>query len=257
MTRYSFGNPRFDFETVTSTNDFAKEGIAKGVAEGALYTAQHQTKGRGRRGATWHDAKGESALMSFVTYPPFPISQAWILSFAAALAVCDAVQSFGADALIKWPNDVLLNGGKLAGVLVEAANAGNDRYGAVIGIGVNVAQKTFPDSDGFALAPVSLCMALDSAPETETVIQQVAARLSHRYGQCHGEETRADLLRAWRERLILGETQSGLCLETNRKVRGILRDVRLSDGAALLEEPDGTFTVARPVETPGGESNRV
>ena len=65
------------------------------------------------------------------------------------------------------------------------------------------------------------------------------------------------MLSAWRERLVIGESQFGLCLETNRRVRGILRDVRLTDGAALLEEPDGTFTVARPVETPSEEPDRV
>src|SRR5579863_941638 len=113
------GNPRFEIDTVTSTNDFAKEGIAKGVREGALYSAKHQTKGRGRRGASWSDAPGESALMSFVLYPSFPLEEAWALSFAAALAASEAIRSFGVKASIKWPNDIVLDSRKLAGVLVE------------------------------------------------------------------------------------------------------------------------------------------
>jgi BirA family biotin operon repressor/biotin-[acetyl-CoA-carboxylase] ligase len=251
----SLGTPRFDFDTVTSTNDFAREGIQKGMPEGALYTSRHQTKGRGRRGASWLDSKGASALMSFVLYPTFAVSEAWVLSFAAALAVCEAVQGIGAGALIKWPNDIVVQGGKLAGVLVETACAGERGYGAVVGIGINVAQAGFPCRDDFALAPISLAMVLGaSAPGTETVIQAVSQRLGRRYAECAGAETRTRLLSAWRERLVIGESQSGLCLETNRRVRGILRDVRLTDGAALLEEPDGTFTLARPVETPGEES---
>lgn len=252
------GYPRYDFDTVTSTNDFAKIGVEKGVPEGALYTARHQTRGRGRRGASWQDEAGASALMSFVLYPSFPIADAWILSFAAAVSVCDALQQFGANGVIKWPNDILLHGAKVAGVLVETARSADGRYGAVIGIGVNVGQKSFPDAEGFGIVPISLATALGSAaPPAEMVIAQVRQGLAHRYLECGSAESRQRLLRAWRERLILGQSQTGISVETGRKVRGILRDVRLEDGAALLEEPDGTFTVARPVETPDEETNRV
>lgn len=251
------GSPRFDFETVTSTNDYAKDGIAKGVAEGALYTARHQTQGRGRRGASWSDAPGESALMSFVLYPPFPLEDAWLLSFTAALATSDAIRSLGATPAIKWPNDIILAGRKVAGVLVETARAANESYGAVVGIGVNTAQKSFPESATYPIPPISLSMAMAPAPSTDEVIMEVARCLSQLYAECRHPDGRQLLLRAWREQLVTGELQRGVCVETGRVARGFLRDVRLTDGAALLEEPDGTFTVARPVETPGEERDRV
>jgi BirA family biotin operon repressor/biotin-[acetyl-CoA-carboxylase] ligase len=246
------GQPRFEFDTVTSTNDFAKEGIAKGVPEGALYTAKHQTKGRGRRGASWSDAPGESALMSFVLYPPFPLEDIWMLSFAAALAVSEALRALGTKTAIKWPNDIILGGGKLAGVLVEAVGARGRAYAAIIGIGINVAQKGFPEAEGYALSPVSLRMATgDSRVSISQVIDEVARHLSRRYADCSQAEDRQRMLRLWHEHLVIGELQRGVCVETGRKVRGFLRDVRLTDGAALLEEQDGTFTVARPIETTG------
>ncbi|HEX5323211.1 MAG TPA: hypothetical protein VFW40_05445, partial [Capsulimonadaceae bacterium] len=179
------------------------------------------------------------------------LDQAWVLSFAAALATSDAIRFFGAKTLIKWPNDIVLSGGKVAGVLVETARANGSGYGAVVGIGVNIAQEAFPNSDRFPIPPVSLKMAQGgAAPKAEQVIAAVARCLSSRYAQCSSPEDRQPMLRAWKEELVMGELQKGVCVQTGRMLRGFLRDVNLTDGSALLEEPDGTFTVARPVETP-------
>ena len=258
----SFGNPRIDLDVVTSTNDVARAAVREGVAHGALFTARHQTRGRGRRAATWIDQPGESALMSFVVYPDFPIADAWVLSFAAALAASEALVGLGARAAIKWPNDILVLGGKAGGVLVEAVPAIAGRWAAIIGIGINVGQRSFVQAEAYPIPPTSLRIALgERAPDTEQLIRIVAECLARRLAECDRPDRREKLLASWRAMLQTGAMQAGICAATGRRVVGILRDVRLSDGFAMLEEENGTFTIARPVETysapVGAEANQV
>jgi BirA family transcriptional regulator, biotin operon repressor / biotin---[acetyl-CoA-carboxylase] ligase len=111
-----------------STNIRARELAARGAVHGTLVTASEQTAGRGRQGRTWVAPPGSSLLCSLVIRDP-----PRLLSLAAGVAVASVA---GPDAQVKWPNDVLLDGRKLAGVLVE----GRPQEGwAVLGIGVNVA----------------------------------------------------------------------------------------------------------------------
>ncbi len=126
----TLGLPRLHLRATDSTNDRAKALAAAGAPHGTLVTAGEQRGGRGRQGRTWAAPPGRALLMSLVL-------REWpaILPLAAAVAVADVA---GARATIKWPNDVLLGGGKLAGILVE----GRPQEGwAVLGIGVNVAVR--------------------------------------------------------------------------------------------------------------------
>jgi BirA family biotin operon repressor/biotin-[acetyl-CoA-carboxylase] ligase len=121
------GRPRLHLRETTSTNDRARGLAVAGAPHGALVTAGAQSAGRGRQGRTWAAPPGRALLLSLVL-------REWdaLLPLRAGLAVADLA---GGAAVVKWPNDVLVGGGKLAGVLVEA------RPGewAVLGIGVNVA----------------------------------------------------------------------------------------------------------------------
>jgi BirA family biotin operon repressor/biotin-[acetyl-CoA-carboxylase] ligase len=122
------GAPRAHFRLTDSTNARARELAAAGAPHGTLVTAREQTAGRGRQGRTWAGPPGRSLLLSVVVRE-FDA----LLPLRAGLAVADLA---GDDARVKWPNDVLLDGRKIAGVLVE----GRPQEGwAVVGIGVNVA----------------------------------------------------------------------------------------------------------------------
>jgi BirA family biotin operon repressor/biotin-[acetyl-CoA-carboxylase] ligase len=122
------GRPRLHLRTTSSTNDRARELALAGAPHGTLVTAGEQTAGRGRQGRSWSAPAGRALLASLVVRDPPAL-----LPLAAAVAVADAV---GSAATIKWPNDVLLDGGKVAGILAE----GRPQQGwAVLGIGVNVA----------------------------------------------------------------------------------------------------------------------
>jgi BirA family transcriptional regulator, biotin operon repressor / biotin---[acetyl-CoA-carboxylase] ligase len=126
----TLGRPRLHLRTTTSTNDRARELAAAGAPHGTLVTAVEQTAGRGRQGRTWTAPPGRALLMSLVLHDPPAL-----LPLAAALAVAEVA---GDEAQIKWPNDVLVAGRKIAGILAESRP--QDRW-AVLGIGLNVALR--------------------------------------------------------------------------------------------------------------------
>jgi BirA family biotin operon repressor/biotin-[acetyl-CoA-carboxylase] ligase len=124
----SLGRPRLHLRETPSTNDRARALAVAGAPHGTLVTAGVQTAGRGRQGRTWTAPPGSSLLLSLVLREVDPL-----LSLRAGLAVADLA---GAAARVKWPNDVLLDGRKVAGILAE----GRPQEGwAVLGIGVNAA----------------------------------------------------------------------------------------------------------------------
>jgi BirA family transcriptional regulator, biotin operon repressor / biotin---[acetyl-CoA-carboxylase] ligase len=122
------GTPRLHLRVTSSTSDRARELAMAGAPHGALVTAAEQTAGRGRQGRTWSAPPGSALLMSLILRGAPPL-----LPLAAAVAVAEAC---GDDARIKWPNDVLLDGRKVAGILAEGRPA---EGWVVLGIGVNVA----------------------------------------------------------------------------------------------------------------------
>jgi BirA family transcriptional regulator, biotin operon repressor / biotin---[acetyl-CoA-carboxylase] ligase len=130
VTGARLGRPRLHLRATTSTNDRARDLAEAGAPHGTLVTAAEQTAGRGRQGRTWTAPPGSALLMSVVLRDPPAL-----LPLAAALAVAEIA---GAGAEIKWPNDVLLDGRKVAGILAE----GRPQDGwAVLGVGLNVALR--------------------------------------------------------------------------------------------------------------------
>jgi BirA family biotin operon repressor/biotin-[acetyl-CoA-carboxylase] ligase len=138
--------------TVSSTNELALEWAADGAPEGAVVYAEFQERGRGRMGRTWSARPGVNLTFSVVLRPPLPQDRLGLITLAAGLAVAEAVDAF-ADPVrtqIKWPNDVLLNGRKCCGMLLESSWSARRRAegrwegrAVVLGIGINVNQDAF------------------------------------------------------------------------------------------------------------------
>ena len=128
-----------------STSERAFAAIAEGsAAHGDVHVADSQTAGRGRLGRVWVSEPGTGLYLSLVLLPAETIGAA-ALTMAAGLAVLDSVRELGvADAGLKWPNDVVINGAKLAGILVETRGLDPRTPHYVVGIGVNVLQREFP-----------------------------------------------------------------------------------------------------------------
>jgi len=132
---------------IGSTNDAAMEAAAGGAPEGSVFLAEEQTAGKGRGGNQWHSARSSGIYCSVILRPQLPPSDALVLSLAAGLAVHSAIRSIDSRLSLdlKWPNDVLIDDKKFCGILTEMnAEATRVRH-IVIGIGINVNQRKFPD----------------------------------------------------------------------------------------------------------------
>jgi BirA family transcriptional regulator, biotin operon repressor / biotin---[acetyl-CoA-carboxylase] ligase len=153
------GRPLVVVESTTSTNDDAKQAAREGAPSGAAFIADAQTGGRGRLGRTWHSPPGENLYASFVLRPSLPPNAAPVVTLAAGLAVADAVAPLvpGRTVALKWPNDVLVDDRKVAGILTEANLSDARASWIVIGVGINVRTTTFPAE--VALRATSLALA--------------------------------------------------------------------------------------------------
>lgn len=126
-------------EVTASTNATASEMAAEGAPEWTLVAAGHQTQGRGRMGRTWEDLPGRALLLSMVLRPEMEPSRVGALSLLAAASMAEAVrETTGAKVKCKWPNDLLLDGSKVGGILLESGFRGDRLSHVVIGIGVNL-----------------------------------------------------------------------------------------------------------------------
>ena len=160
-------------EEVGSTNDYAKE-IADGVPEGTVVVAKRQRSGRGRKGRAWASPEG-GLWMTVVLKPKVGPEHYPKLVFVGALAITDVLAKYGISARIKWPNDVLVAGKKIAGILVE----GKLNSFVLIGIGLNVNNRIPRELEG---AAVSMSDLLGAELDLAEVLQKLLAALSRWYG---------------------------------------------------------------------------
>lgn len=134
------------FDTIDSTNTKAQELAEKGYPSGTLVVADKQESGKGRRGRSWVSPSGTGIFMTLMIKPDINPNNASMLTLVAALAVAKAITSVtGEKALIKWPNDIVINGKKVCGILTEM-NAQFDYINhIVVGVGINVHNESFPE----------------------------------------------------------------------------------------------------------------
>jgi BirA family biotin operon repressor/biotin-[acetyl-CoA-carboxylase] ligase len=139
LTTHRLGRPVLYFPTIGSTNDVAHERAAAGAPEGLLVIADEQTTGRGRLDRRWWAPPGSSLLMSLLLRPALPPDQTGQLTMCLGLAAVEGIEAVtGLRPALKWPNDLLLNGRKLGGMLTELRLDGERLAYAVLGLGINV-----------------------------------------------------------------------------------------------------------------------
>lgn len=173
LLRGRFGRPYVYAERCPSTQRL----LPQGAPEGAVAVADHQTEGRGRRGRTWTDAPGTSVLASLVLLPEVAPSRLPELTPAAAEACRDAIAALtGLAAEVKAPNDVLVGGRKVAGVLGEAV-AGR----VVLGVGVNVNQRVEELPAATRMPATSLRIELGRPVPRAELLAELLLRLERRY----------------------------------------------------------------------------
>lgn len=149
---------------LSSTNDKAIELLRENIQEGTIITTLYQTKGRGQKNNVWNSQAGKNVLLSVILYPTFlQVHEQFYLTMSMALAVQKTVQYFIPDKLIqiKWANDILVQGKKISGMLIENQISGNHWQSSVIGIGINVNQVEFG-----AIQPRTTSCILETHKET-------------------------------------------------------------------------------------------
>jgi BirA family biotin operon repressor/biotin-[acetyl-CoA-carboxylase] ligase len=176
MTSPSAPPPVIRLAAVDSTQNVAWGLVDENVADGTVVTAERQLDGRGRRGRHWHDEPGASLAASMVLRPRLAVAALGGLSFAAALAVAEALEAeTGLAPRLKWPNDVLVERRKIAGILLESRATPSPVV--VVGVGINLSQKVFPAAIADRATSVALAGGRTVRPEAllDAVVRALAA----------------------------------------------------------------------------------
>jgi BirA family biotin operon repressor/biotin-[acetyl-CoA-carboxylase] ligase len=194
----TFDSHLHHFYKIGSTNTTAMAAAAKGAPEGSVFLAEEQTAGRGRGANSWQSPQSTGIYCSVILRPALPPSDVLVLSLATGLAVQAAIKQIDSrvKADLKWPNDVLIDGNKVCGILAEMnAEATRVRY-IVVGIGINVNQATFPKE----LAATSLRLVTGSEWSRVELVGALLKSLDREYRQMlAGVSAQESILRRFAE----------------------------------------------------------
>ena len=229
------GREIISYTQTSSTNDIALGLAASGMQEGALVVAESQTDGRGRRKRRWLSPMGTSILASLILRPPIMAHEAHSITLISAAAVARAIRSITQlPALIKWPNDVIVNGKKVSGVLTEMRTEKEWVSFLVVGIGVtvNIPRSRFPAE--IMDSATSLSAELGHNVPRVALLQEILRQLERRYMKV--KERKIDALMAEWKKLsatIGRQVQIGL---SRKIIRGHAVDI--DETGALLVRVD-------------------
>lgn len=177
------GNQLIHIQSCSSTNEYVRD-LAKvqTLEAGTVVYTTCQTHGKGQRGNTWTDIPGESLAMSIWLTPDLPVTDAFLINKAIALSVCEALSSIAGEVfLLKWPNDVLYQGRKVCGILLENTIQQGQVTQCIAGIGININQTTFPDNLPLA---VSMRQVLGHEVAAIDLLQAVCLKANHWWQLC-------------------------------------------------------------------------
>ncbi len=268
LANLPLGGVRF-FERVGSTMDEAASWVEQGAPDLALVVADEQTAGRGRFGRRWFTAPKASLAFS-LTLRQVPSNRPTVLSGLGALAVCEALEKqYNLQPQIKWPNDVLLNGRKVCGILIESHWQGEAFTAAVIGVGINIAPSAVPPMNA-ALFPATCLQdnlpVVAGAPIEVNRFQFLAAILERLLAwRPHVQEE--VFIQSWEARLAYRHQTVQVLkdLEDDRHLicEGTLEGLN-AEGNLILRQTDGENQIVnygeirlRPIGSYGGDSDVV
>jgi len=247
-----FGQAMRGFESVGSTNTEAAAWAQEGAADGSVVVTEYQSEGRGRHGRTWDAQKGKNLMFSVVLRPVLAADRLGLITVAASVAVAETIDAFltGREAALKWPNDVLLEGRKTCGMLLESSLSGARTAQAVtaqsvtaevvvLGVGLNVNQTAFPDA--LADTATSLHLTTGRAVPRAPLFARLLRRLEARYDAVQSGD--AAVRSAFHDRLaVLHKPVTLRESETGEPITGVVRGIT-DTGALRLDTPDGPRTV--------------
>lgn len=234
------GHARVELDACGSTNDEAARRARDGAAHGTVVLARTQTAGRGRDGRAWQSPPDAGLYLSAVVRPPLALAAVPPLTLAIGVGLCDALRESGAaGAVLKWPNDILVERAKLAGVLVEAQSEGARLGAVIVGIGVNLRGARPPALHATTIAEAAGLA--DDAVDRERVLAAVLAEVGAWIDRYIAGGL-AEVVPAWQARMAHGLTARATIV--GRAVVGELAGLA-PDGAVVLRDAAGVTHVVR------------
>jgi len=234
LSSLNLGDFRF-FDSTGSTNDEALAWAKNGAGDLSLVVADEQTLGRGRLDRPWFTPPRTALAFSLILRPTS--AEKPLLSRTvglAALALTDALQTLNLDPQIKWPNDVLLNGRKLAGILIEATWSEDEVSCIVIGMGINVAKAAVPSTDILGFPATSLENMLGYAPDRKALLKAILANIIALRPHIGTDS----FLSSWEKNLAYTGRQVRVEMGGEKSVSGKIIGLE-SDGSLRLKGDDG------------------
>ena len=218
--------------------EWAKMLAEQGASHGTLVVAERQVSGRGRRGRPWHSPKGSGIWMSILLRPQIHPMSASMLTLVAAMAVYDAISSRVEGCAIKWPNDIVINGRKVCGILTEMSSELDNIHYVVIGIGINVNTDDFPED--IAAVAASMHVITGEYYKRAEIIADVWKSFEKYYDQFLQTENLSLMVESYNQRLV-NMGRKVYIEERGSQYEGTACGID-SEGALLVEKTDGTRT---------------
>ena len=234
-----FGNKIYTFDTIDSTNNCARALAACWAEEGTVIIAEQQTAGKGRLGRVWQANPNENLTFSIILRPSAHPEQVNLLPLYVAVAVAQAIErATSLKVECKWPNDLLINGKKVAGILLEGSVKENQLEFVVVGIGVNVNQVAFlGDLEGKA---TSLRLAIGKDLDRNALFREILNSLENNYKTLSSSGFKT-VLPLWMARSSMINRQISVS-EHGSVISGVVRGLS-PEGGLILESPQGAKTL--------------
>jgi BirA family biotin operon repressor/biotin-[acetyl-CoA-carboxylase] ligase len=232
LSKLNIGGLRY-FDSIGSTNDEALAWAAAGAPDFSIVIADEQTQGRGRLDRKWFTPKGSGLAFSLILRPNATLRTHLSRTVGlAALSIAESCSRLGLAPRIKWPNDILLNGKKIAGILIENVWSGDDVDSLVIGMGINIHKESVPPAELLQFPATSLEDELGKeAPAREEILFSILSSFIHwreRVG-------RDELIQAWEEQLAFRGEQVQVQAGGESPITGKLLGLE-SDGSLRLSD---------------------
>lgn len=224
------------FDETDSTNNVIKREAEQGAPHGTLAVSDYQSGGKGRRGRVWKSPHGVGIWMSLLVRPKLRPAAAPMLTLLSALAAADAIREVtGLDSLIKWPNDVVISGKKVCGILTEMSSEAEQIYYVVPGIGINVNTESFPED----IADVATSIYLETGRRVRRspIVAAFLRAYEKYYDLFMKHQDMTDLLDLYNSRLA-NRDRGVRVLDPENAYTGTARGIN-KDGELLVETEDG------------------
>ena len=230
------GHPVSFYETINSTNLRAKLDADNGAPEGALVVVDMQTAGRGRRGRTWSSPAGLNVYFTLILKPRYVPDKASMVTLVMALAVAEGIrETCGVEAGIKWPNDIVVNGKKVCGILTEMSVEKDFIHHVVIGVGINVGLQEFAPE--LADTATSLQAECGRKVPKAALVANIMKAFEKYYESFREKTDLSDLVDSY-NKMLVNRGKTVRVLDPKGEYSGVAEGIN-ELGELLVELPDG------------------